>query len=53
MENLPKPKGMHWATFNRHLEAMERGAEMRDAWMFLPNKTLERLINRYGPRVRG
>lgn len=48
MENLPKPKGMHWRTFQRYWEAIERGAEMRDAWMMHPSKTLMRLIAKYG-----
>ena len=30
LENLPKPKGMHWTTFNRHFERLKHGAEMVD-----------------------
>lgn len=51
MENLPKPRGMHWRTFQRHWEALERGAEMRDAWMLRPfPRSLMRLLEKYRTR---
>jgi hypothetical protein len=50
MGHLPKPRGMHWRTFQRHWEAIERGAEMRDAWMMFPSKTLRRLLEKYAVR---
>lgn len=50
LENLPKPKGMHWRTFQQHLEAIERGAWMRDHWMLYPSKTIMRVLAK--PRSR-
>ena len=47
MENLPKPKGMHWRTFQGHWEAIERGAAMRDAWMLTPSRSVLRMLSRH------
>ncbi len=48
LESLPKPKGMHWSTFERHWRTIERGAEMRDMWMARQSKALLRLLHRCG-----
>lgn len=47
MENLPKPRGMHWRTFQRHWEAIERGAEMRDAWTGRVPRALMRSLEKF------
>lgn len=46
MEYLPKPRGMHWQTFSRHLGRLKRGAAMRDAWMLTPPQWVLRMLAR-------
>lgn len=46
VRSIPKPKGMHWRTFTRHIQKLERSVEMRDMWLRTPSRALLKLLNR-------
>lgn len=39
---LPKPKHMHWKTFNRLVLLRDQGGSMRDAWVIVASAALFR-----------